>query len=165
MNRTLLTVAGVLLAVTIAVYAVMYFFGGDRPIPPDELAKRALTAANPADREKAARLLAESGQAGIPHMREVVAKTDSPEIKSDLIQGLGAAKDWRSMPVLLDALGDANERIRARAGVAVTDMLGVDYLFRAQDPPDKREAIAKIMRKRYESMLKNPPPFAKGSPP
>ena len=162
-NRLLLYALSGLLAVAMAVYTGGFIFGSKRPAPPRELAQRALTAASPAERERAALDLAAGDASAIEAMRAVLAKTDSPLVKSYIIQGLGAKRDWESMPALIDALNDAAAPVRDRAGVAVKEMLGVDYAFRAQDPAPKRAVAVKAMQQRYKSMLKNPPPFAKGT--
>ena len=83
---------------------------------------------------------------------------------ADKIKRRGAQRDWDSMPTLIDALNDSAVQVRDRAGVAVKEMLGVDYYFQAKDPAPKRETAVKAIRQRYKSMLKNPPPLAKGTP-
>jgi hypothetical protein len=161
-NRRILYAVSGLLAIAILYYAGGIFFGSNRSIPPSELAQRALTAGSAVERERAALDLAGGNASAIAPMREVLAKTESPQVKSYIIQGLGAQRDWDSMPALIDALDDPAIQVRDRAGVAVNAMLGVDYYYKANDPAPKREAAVKLMRQRYKSMLKSPPPFAKG---
>jgi HEAT repeat protein len=161
-GKSLYYITGGLFIVLIVAYAADLFSGAPRKAPPAELSNRALTGATAEERERAALELAEN-DAGISQMREVLAKSDSPRVKSAVIQGLGAQRDWESMPKLIDALSDPSEEVRDRAGSAVTVMLGVDYHFRAADPPQKRDAALKSIRKRYEAMAKSPPPFAKGT--
>jgi hypothetical protein len=165
MRKAIYYSAGGLLIAFLVVYGNSFLSSSNRPPPPDELSHRALSAATSDDRERAARELAESGASGVAHMRDVFAKTDSPEVKSAVIQGLGAQRDWDSMPKLIEALGDSSDRVRDRAGIAVTAILGVDYFFRANDPPQKRASAIKSIRQRYNKMLKNPPSFAKGTSP
>jgi hypothetical protein len=55
------------------------------------------------------------------------------------------------MAELLGAMGDADPRVRARAGVAVQKILHADFFFRADDPPEKRRAAIARIRAHWES--------------
>ena len=58
--------------------------------------------------------------------------------------GLGERGDKASMPLLLAAMEDDSLLVRARAGVAVKKILGTDFFFHPDDPPEKRaEALEK----------------------
>jgi hypothetical protein len=43
------------------------------------------------------------------------------------------------MPLLLTAMEDESILVRARASVAVKKILGTDFFFHADDPPQKRQ--------------------------
>jgi hypothetical protein len=156
MRNWLFTVFAILLVLTAGYYTYSFFWGGERLPPPEELARRALEAGSPEEQEKAALDLARSGEPAREHLRRVLAETRSPQVRAAVVEGLGALRDWESMPKLLDLLGDPDVKVRGRAGVAVTSLLGQDFSFRADDSADKRARIIRDMRSTYNKLQKAP---------
>lgn len=151
-----------LFVVTVIVYGQKWLFGSPRPPSPDELARQALTAAAPSEREVAALRLAAGGEAALPQMRRVLAESNSPHVRAAVSQGLGAAGDWESVPNLIALLSDPSELVRGRAGNAIVELLGADYFFRADDPLDKRNAAIRAIRQCYKVLQASPPPRNRG---
>jgi len=158
MVKPLLGATAVLLVVTIGVYVYRARSDTDRLDAPELLARRALTAPTVQEREKAALDLARSGPQALPHLRRVLAESDTPVVRAAVIEGLGGQRDWPSMPQLLDALEDDDLQVRGRAGVAVSRILGLEFFFQADDPFEQRQPVVGEMRACYEAMQKSPPP-------
>ena len=157
-NKWPLLAAGALLVVTVVVYGFLYVGGERDPRSPDELAKQALTAGKQDERDQAARDLADQGAAALPQLRRVLKESDGPTVRAAMIQALGAAYDFESMPRLLDCLDDPDPAVRQRAGVAVSTILGLDYHFQPDAAPAERAVTIKHYRSEYDKMLQNPPP-------
>lgn len=125
---------------------------------PEDNERTALDPSNDlARRERAALDLGNGDKDAIPKAREILNKATEPQVKAAAISSLAQLKDWDSMPVLLKLLDDPNEAVRARAGMAVNLMLGRNYGFKANDPPEVRATAAASMREGYRSMGKNNP--------
>ena len=72
-------------------------------------------------------------------------KSPTPETRAAAADRLGHLHDFDAMPLLLAAMDDENQEVRGRAGAAVGKILGVDFYFRADDPPkERREAMGRI---------------------
>lgn len=165
MSRPLLAVAGVLALATVVLYGWMFAASGDGLRPPDELAREALTATDPAVRERAALDLSRSGAKARGQMLRVVAESPIPEVRVAAIQGLETLRDFASGDTLFALLDDPSDKVRAAAGSALTRILGADFRYRATDPADKRQRAVKAMRAYYGKMKANPPPSSKKGPP
>lgn len=159
MLRPLLIVAGILLVLVFGVYVYQFFGKSDGLRSPEELSRDALEAATPAAREQAALDLARSGDRGRQHLRDVLDKSKAPEVKAAVIQGLAGVRDFDSMPRLIQNLEDTSQRVRASANAAVVEILGADFYFRADDPPEKRAAAIQAIKREYERFKQKPPPM------
>ena len=110
----------------------------------------------PEEQERALLDLTRRGKPALPSLRRVAAESKNPGVRANALQALGGLNDIESMPMLLSAMEDDDVMVRGRAGSAATMILGADYFFRAEDPPQKRKAILGAMRKSYQQLLKNP---------
>ncbi len=159
MTRVLYIVAGILLVITAGWYGYALFGRGDGLRSAEELSQDALQGGTPQVRERAALDLARHGERGRVYLRKVLAESKSPEVKTAVIQGLSAVRDFESMPRLLTMLDDPSEQVRANAGAAAARILGAEYPYVATDPPEKRAAVIQAIKRAYEVMKKNPPPM------
>lgn len=142
-------ILGGALAVLLAILG-WRFLPGRRPPSPEELARQALEAPTPGEREVAAVRLAQLGKEAKGQLQRVLAESQSAAVRAACIGGLAAQWDYQSMPVFLDALDDPSAVVRGRAGVAVQRFLGADFGFRHDDPPKKRQAVVKILKREWE---------------
>lgn len=79
--------------------------------------------------------------------RVLRGEREQPNVRAAAARALGRLQLWDGMPALVEALEHPDPLVRGRAGAAIRKMLGRDYLFRANDPLEKRrEAIANIRR-------------------
>jgi HEAT repeat protein len=158
MRKPLLLFACVLLLLTITLYAYMYVLSGERLPSPEVLAQTALAGGSDAEKEKAALDLARSGEGAREHLRRVMAESNNPDVKAATVQGLGELRDEESVAAIIKLLNDPSEKVRGRAGVAVGNILGIDFRFRPDAPPAEREKVIKSVQKAYDDYRKNPPP-------
>ncbi len=84
-------------------------------------------------------------------LRRELVEGDSAAVRAAAADGLGTRRDVESMPALLDAMEDADALVRGRAGAAVQKILGADFFFRADDPPDKRADTLARIRAHWEA--------------
>jgi HEAT repeat protein len=168
MSKWLLIVAAVLLVLTVGVYGFLYL-GDSRSSALAALEKQALSASTPELKEQAALALADRGKEAVEAMRRVLSQSDLPAVRAVMIQALGAAYDFDSMPKLIEGLDDPAPGVRAKAGVAVSKILGMEFVNEgsegplrkinfADDPAEVRAEGVRKIRAAYEIMLKNPPP-------
>jgi hypothetical protein len=122
----------------------------------ESLAETAINGSTPAEREKAILELTRRGQEVVPLIRRVAAEAKTTQVRAVAIQALGTYRDFKSGPMLLDALDDSELQVRGAAGAALVPILSANYHFRADDPPAKRQMKAKAMRKSFEVLLTNP---------
>jgi hypothetical protein len=126
---------------------------------PEELARQALEAPSEEEQDRAAAALADLGETGLPQMQALLAhSTASPRVKGRVIEGLAMARDWDSIPALINAMESNSLEVRGRAGSAVTALLGADFGFRAKGSPASREQAIRAIRAEYERMRDHPPP-------
>ena len=123
---------------------------------PEELAAQALTGDNAIVQTRAAAQL--STQGATPQLRVVMAQTRDPEVRATAAQALGDLEDFQSVPELLRLCDDPSALVRGRAGSALTNILGMDFFFKADDPPKQRAAAIESMRRAYDQMRRSPPP-------
>lgn len=155
LQRVLLPAAAVAtLVLVIFVYWWVYFRDPHGFRSPSALERIALNDGDAATRQKAALELARHPDKPLPHLRSVFQQSQDAAVKAAVALGLGRLKDWESMPELLNALDSESAQLRANAALAVNKMLGIDYKFRADDPPQRRAAKIKTMRQMYEAMNK-----------
>jgi len=123
---------------------------------PDELVGVALESADPAEQEKAAVELAALGRPAMKHLQRVLAESQSDRVRAAVARGLASEPDYDSMPVLLDALADPSPVVRDRAGAAVQQLLGAEFQFAADAPPEERERDIAAIRKEWERLRDSP---------
>lgn len=158
MLKPLLLIAIVLLVLTLGLYGYLYLWSGDRLRSPEELTRVALTGGSDADKEQAALDLARSGEAAREPLRRVLAESSNPDVRAAAIQGLGELRDGDSLPDLIKLLEDPSDKVRGRAGVAVGNIIGIDFRFNATDSQTGRAKAVKAIKQAYEAYKKNPPP-------
>lgn len=142
-----------------------YFLTKQKQRTPEELAQIALNGeASDTERQKAALELGQVGKGNEQLLQQVLVESQTPEVKAAAIEAIGELKHWESMPKLLDALDDPSPLVRGRAAAIATSMLGIDFGFRAGDPPDKRALAIKGMKRLYQDMLNSPSPARKDRP-
>lgn len=72
-------------------------------------------------------------------------QSTSAETRAAAADQLGHLRDFDAMPLLLPAMDDESAEVRGRAGAAVGKILGVDFYYRADDPPvERRQAVARL---------------------
>jgi len=70
---------------------------------------------------------------------------EEPKVRAAAVARLGDMRYWDAGPAILDAMEDASDIVRARAGVALRRLITVDFEYRANDPPGPRmEKMRKI---------------------
>ena len=157
MRRNFFVVFGVLVALAVAVYGVLYgwpvLFSGEQS--PEELARSALEAPTPREQEEAVVQLAQFGTEAREQLRRVLAESKTPRVRAACIRALAGQLDYDNMPAFLDALDDDSALVRGRAGAAVQQMLYADVAF-PYDAPPVREPAAKDLRERWEIMRDSP---------
>ena len=90
--------------------------------------------------------------------RGELAKSDAPpETRAEAAAQLGAMRDRQSVPQLIAALEDDDLHVRARANAAVIQILGADFMFRADDPPERRRQAVERIKKHWEAWLAKEP--------
>ena len=90
--------------------------------------------------------------------RAELAKSDAPpESRAEAAAQLGAMRDRQSMPQLIAALEDDDLNVRARANAAVIQILGADFFFRADDPPERRRQAVERIKKHWNAWLAKEP--------
>ncbi|MHC4180062.1 MAG: HEAT repeat domain-containing protein [Planctomycetota bacterium] len=143
--------------------------GCQQPPSPDELAQKALNAADPEEQESAAVELAAvaNNEELEPQLREkakiglrkVLAESQSPPVQAACLQGLSSQWDYESMPAFLDALDHESDLIRSRAVATVERMMSVDlggFGYRYTDPPAIRAAAIQRIRQDWEKKRDQP---------
>ncbi len=81
----------------------------------------------------------------------VTAKTS--ETRAAAANALAKFQYWDAMEALLDAMENESPAVRGSAGMAVRQILGVDYGFRANDSPSKRQAVVARLRRDWKAQL------------
>ncbi|MEA3368046.1 MAG: HEAT repeat domain-containing protein [Planctomycetota bacterium] len=94
------------------------------------------------------------GRMGMRTDPEVLAKavTDdaSPRVRATAAKWIGMLRYWQGMPALIQGLGDPSLRVRQSAYVAVRRLWERDFLYRADDPPEKREQRLRLIEASWE---------------
>ena len=75
------------------------------------------------------------------------AKSDSdPNVRAAALTTLGHTRAFEAMPTVLDGLEDDDVNVRRAAYQSVYKILRVRFLYRADDPPEKRQQVVKMIR-------------------
>ena len=138
--------------------AWVYWPRSERANTPEQLAQQALSGDNPIVQQMAASQLSNHRHAAAPQLRQVLKEARHPDVRAAAAQGLGDVQDFQSVPELLRLCDDPSPLVRGRAGAAVTNIIGMDFFFKADDPPEQRKAVIESMRRAYEQMRRHPPP-------
>ena len=125
---------------------------------PEQLVEQALSGDNPVAQSMATMQLAEPQHNAAPQLRQVLREASHPDVRAAAAQGLGDVQDFQSVPELLRLCDDPSPLVRGRAGAAVTNIIGMDFFFKADDPPKQRKAVIEAMQRAYEQMRRQPPP-------
>jgi len=125
------------------------FFPRAKVSAPEGLAAVALSDADEDQREQAALQLSRHPEQPLAEMRQVFRQSSSPRVKAAAAEGLGALRDWDSVPLLLAAMDDSSEWLRGRAAQAVR-RIAVDplFAFRPDAPPPQRRRVIELIRER-----------------
>ena len=156
MSNALKITAACLAVLCLIVYACLYLpDSGSESV--EELARQALEAGSPQQQEQAAVELAKaSGPAACQQLHRVLRQSNVPAVRAACIHGLGTARNYEAMDLLLDALEDESPLVRGRAGVAVTRMIGRDYHFRPQASDEERAEAVNRIRKYWNELDGSP---------
>ena len=146
----------ILILIGAGALAWVYWPRSQRAATPEQLAQQALSGDNPLVQTRATAQLSTQGAA--PQLRQVITQARNPEVRATAAQALGDLEDFQSVPELLRLCDDSSALVRGRAGAAVTNIIGMDFFFQADDPPDQRKAAIESMRRAYEQMRRSLPP-------
>ncbi len=155
MARYLKIVVGVLLPVVAGYYA-WRLFSHPGTESPEKLARAALEAPTPLERETAAVRLAQLGKAAREHLARTLAQSKQPAVRVACVRGLGQQWSYGNMPALLDALDDESPAVRAQAGIVVERLLMVHRGFHADDAKEKRDEVSRELRDYWEEFQQSP---------
>lgn len=148
-------IAAALVMLLIAVGMVAYNLGGSsaetRLRSPEALMLDAMAEGSSQTqrtrRRQAARELVQQAAEATKALRELADESNDPAVRATALQGLGKARDRDSVPLLLEALEDADPRVRGQANAALIKIYETDFGFRANDPPAKRASAVATWRK------------------
>ena len=130
-----------------AVLLAVWFFSGDTPSTPQQLVEQALNWPTAVERKTAAIELSQRDDVPVESVRSVFRQSESAEVRAAAVQGLGRVRDVDTLPELIDAMEDESPLVRGRAGAAVRRIVGLNYEFRALDPPEERAKAVAFYRK------------------
>jgi HEAT repeat protein len=72
---------------------------------------------------------------------------EQAEVRAAAAERLGEMRHWDAGPAIIDAMEDSSDLLRARAGVALRQIIVVDFGYRANDPADRRDEVIQKIRK------------------
>jgi hypothetical protein len=150
----------ILIGILLALLVGMGLFWAlrEREPTPEELVRQALDETATAEqREVAAVRLGQMGKRANGHLRQVLAASQTAEVRAATIWGLSAQWDYESMPALLDALDDPSPLVRERACAAVETMIAFDSGYKAHASAESRKAAAKKMLDVWNRYKDSPP--------
>jgi hypothetical protein len=165
MRKEHLAIGGIVVGVFLFVCVIAYVAWPRQEMEPPEVLQEQIISGD-SDEEKiaAAQKLIKHGRKARPQVRKTIesvqqqiAKVEKPKdtqvrLVAPLMQAAVSSGDWQSIPRLFDLMEHPDPRIRGRAGAAAQELLGADYYWRANDPPDKRKRLLNLMRDQYERM-------------
>lgn len=80
----------------------------------------------------------------------------SPEVRAAAARWIGLVRYWEGMPALIQGMNDPSEQVRRDAGAAVRQLWERDFLYRADDPPEKRARVVEFIRQEWEGYQNSP---------
>ncbi|MFO8014682.1 MAG: HEAT repeat domain-containing protein [Phycisphaerae bacterium] len=83
-------------------------------------------------------------------LAKAVTDDPSPRVRATAAKWIGALRYWQGMPALIQGLRDPSVRVRRSAYAAVRRMWERDFLYRAADPPEKREPRVRLIEASWE---------------
>jgi len=148
----LILAAGVLI---LAVILAVNFWPEGAPDPPDVLQQRIVSGETVKEQSQAAQDMIYHGESARGYAGPALERYHGkePEVVVPLIQATQKARDWRSLPELFKLMEHPDPRIRGKAGAAAQEIMGADYFFRANDPPEKRAEKLAMMKESYRNLV------------
>lgn len=123
--------------------------GGPRTVP----ALREVVAKDERPQVREAGIVA-LGRMGMKTDPAVLAKTvtddPSPYVRATAAKWVGMLRYWQGMPSLIQGLRDPSVRVRQNAYGAIRRMWERDFLYRADDPLEKREPRVHLIEASWE---------------
>jgi len=150
--RTLILIAAAILLLAVVVWR-LGFSGPARP-PALMSATEAATIVQGGDEDAAWQAMIDIGRSGDRSAAPLAMKTltthPSPRVRAAAANALARLEVWDSMPTLIDALQDADLRVRTQANLAIAKLVGFRYLGYDPDAPaaDRARAI-RFIREDY----------------
>jgi HEAT repeat protein len=83
-------------------------------------------------------------------LAEAVTEDPSPRVRATAAKWLGVLRYWQGMPALIAGLRDPSLRVRQSAYTAIRRMWERDFLYRADEPPEKREPRIRLIEASWE---------------
>jgi len=83
-------------------------------------------------------------------LARAVTDDPSPRVRATAAKWLGMLRYWQGMPSLIQGLRDPSVRVRQSAYTAIRRMWERDFLYRADDPPEKREPRVRLIEMSWE---------------
>lgn len=122
--------------------------------PPDVLLERILQAPSAETQAQAARDMVRHGPAAKPFVHRALAeyKGNDTEVMVALLEAVQKQRDWEHIPRLFALMEHDDPRVRARAASAITAVMGADYGFSADAPPEQRREALKRIRAIHKQM-------------
>ena len=115
--------------------------------------REAMRNPRPEVRGRAALALARaSGRDEAALLAETATQDKSASVRAMAATALGDAYAYTELDTLMQALEDPDESVRRRAAQAIVRVTGVDFIFRAEAPPEQRRKIIEIIRRHLSDM-------------
>ena len=128
----------------------------EEPLSPPQALSAVLSGPAPTvEKVRAAQQILRHGEAARSEARAAIAaySQHEPAVMAPLLQATAKNKDYRSMPTLLELLDHPEPLVRGRAGAAIQKIMGADYGFRANAPPEERAPLVAAIRTDYQMAL------------
>lgn len=140
--------------VLVAIWGWRIFLSSERVASPDELARLALSDAAEDERELAALRLSRHPDRPVSQIRQVFQESASVRVRAAATVGLGLARDWESIPQLIEAMEGESELLRGRAALAVDRIVAQRFGFRADAPLEERRKVIKLIELKWPRLHK-----------
>ena len=83
-------------------------------------------------------------------LAKAVTDDPSPRVRATAAKWIGMLRYWQGMPALIKGLRDPSVRVRQSAYGAIRRMWERDFLYRADDPPEKRAQRVGLVEASWE---------------